>query len=384
MNLKPLKISDQYYHTYVSFSKYEINKFYTEATERLEFNSDIKLLSNSEKEILIDEIKSRIEEEIEQAIMELDIVIISEILYIYRGQIAYDNPLFVIAKMCTVPEDLELVFPDTILNLQNMKCIDNVLKVILNSLLISEKFIDLVEVEQCSSTENVIVVEAIVDGQTTEFTIDWQDEDSFVDFDLLFGYNIGDEIPSDFINLNNISYAKIKNIYLKQPKELTDEIVKKLNIFNVKTKDEFIKKIVSVIENRQNRNFAVTKILDYVIKNSNIVIEEIVIEHFMHLIAKEFSCSVEEIKDEWNELEDDHLGNLVNQIKKQYIVHYAYRNNVNYITDEYYKTIKEEYNLHRALMLVDNNIQDYEMFLREQLDFMILYNFFTDEGLILK
>lgn len=384
MNFKPLRVNDQYYHIYISFNKHEINKFFHNSLASYEFTTSFKKLPVDEQELITNDVKTQITQEIESMIMNLDIIIISEILYLFRGKIQYDTPLFVIAKICTIPEEVDLISPDTIINLKNNKCADNALKVIIDSLLISNNFYDLVEVSECNSASNVVVIEAVIDGAVQDLTIDGEDEASLVDFDLLFGYNIDSQISTDFINLDNVTYAKIKKIYLKQPQELTDEIVKNINLFNIKNKDEFIRKITSVIETRQNRNFAVNKILDYVIKNSNIKIEDEVIDHFMHLMANEFECSVEEIRDEWNNLDEDHFGNLTYQITKQYIVHHAYRNNANYMTDEYYKMIKEEYNLHRALMLVDNNIQEYEMFLREQLDFIILFNFFSDEGLILK
>ena len=97
-----------------------------------------------------------------------------------------------------------------------------------------------------------------------------EDGNTLVDFSQLFGYNKGEELPLEIFDIPNLSKATLVEVLQKVPHPLTDELVENLHISDVKTVKELEQEISSTIHPNRQRMVLVDKIIDYIVKHSNI------------------------------------------------------------------------------------------------------------------
>lgn len=93
----------------------------------------------------------------------------------------------------------------------------------------------------------------------------------------------------------------------------------------------------------------VDKIIDYIVRHSDIEISEMIISHFISLMAKETATTFEEVKADWDfyskDIKDKLIYTLKTQMVRLYLIRFIQRGNLSYI-DDYLINVQEQYDNH--------------------------------------
>ena len=387
MILEITQVNEQYIYAYVGVSEEEINEYFANSIYKITSIEEYEQLSDSERIACSEYIKTIIQEDVQNAVMDRGYLVISDPLVTYRGSITYDNPLFVILKYCIVSEHMELVFPKTKMMFNRGELPREVLDEVIRTLLLKSGYFTVEEVEKYTSTEQIASVDFIINGRPIGLTFNPEDGNTLVDFRGLLGYNKGDELPLDIFDLPGASEAKLVTIYQKVPMQLTNDLVKQMHIPDVNTIEEFEKEINDTIHPNRQRMVLVDKIIDYIVRHSDIEISEMIISHFISLMAKETATTFEEVKADWDfyskDIKDKLIYTLKTQMVRLYLIRFIQRGNLSYI-DDYLINVQEQYDNHLLnLARLGKKVDEQGLFLREQLDYALLFNYFVEQEIII-
>ena len=189
MILEITQVNEQYIYAYVGVSEEEINEYFANSIYKITSIEEYEQLSDSERIACSEYIKTIIQEDVQNAVMDRGYLVISDPLVTYRGSITYDNPLFVILKYCIVPEHMELVFPKTKMMFNRGELPREVLDEVIRTLLLKSGYFTVEEVEKYTSTEQIASVDFIINGRPIGLTFNPEDGNTLVDFRGLLGYN---------------------------------------------------------------------------------------------------------------------------------------------------------------------------------------------------
>lgn len=387
MVLKVSQINDQYIYVHVGFSEAEINDLLKNTTFKITDFASYRALYAAEKNLAAIEVKKTIREQVQHALIDEGYIVFSEPLATYRGEVKYNNPLFVIMKFCVVPNQMDLVFPGTKMIFNRGPLPREVLDEVIKNLLIKRGCYYFQEVDKVTSFDQIVYVDLIYDERKVELAFSPEDGNTLVDFSQLFGYNKGEELPLEIFDIPNLSKATLVEVLQKVPHPLTDELVENLHISDVKTVKELEQEISNTIHPNRQRMVLVDKIIDYIVKHSNIDIQNDLIEHFIQVVAYEHAWTYDEAKTDWDSYGDEVKNELIYTLKSQmvklYLIRQAQMGHLNFI-DDYLIKVQEQYDNHLHMIIEeDGEIDEHGLFLREQLDYAILFNFFVEQEIII-
>src|SRR5690554_441637 len=122
METKLIKINEQYYQLYSTFSRNEMKEMFDNVLQMTNEKNKFDDLSALRKDGIVSLVKERIENvEILNEVTSSEIPFMSEMIHLYRGKVRPDTPLFVISKMCAIVDELDIELPDSPIDMRKYK-----------------------------------------------------------------------------------------------------------------------------------------------------------------------------------------------------------------------------------------------------------------------
>lgn len=383
METKLIKVNEQYYQLYSTFSKSEMKDMFDNVLDMTNEKNKFDDLSQTRKAGIVSLVKERIESvEILNEVTNSDIPFMSEMIHLYRGQVRPDLPLFVISKMCAIVDELDIELPDSPIDMRKyrvpLKLVNGAIeRILIHFNQYKEEFSSSVN----ESTKKIIL--RVVKADKIEDRIIYHKQEDKLDFSKLYGYKVNEFLPEDVTTKLGYIEAQIQDIIVYKVNEITDEIAKRMSFLGTYTKKDFLHKTRTLIVQSEKRTQAVKLLLDMAVDSSNIVLANEVIEHMMQLMANHLQIPIKEIKRQMDLDKENAYLTLKNQIFKKYIIHYATTEYQDMPYQQFYGIIKDEQALHSILGLIPRNLNRYELFYRETMDNLILLQFFINENAII-
>ncbi|MFA7435855.1 MAG: hypothetical protein WC006_05785 [Bacilli bacterium] len=356
MIVKENPISSQYHQVYFTFSIATINNIFDEVIKKHGFSRKDQEKKNKQITKLVME---KIEDEIiENELDKIDQVPVCSRKYRYLTEISRDNPLLIICQFCVLSPDIQLRFPPLVpLELLSVPFIDEVVRDFTENILIQNEEFAEVEIDKATKDSIVTYNLSYVQGdfklsEINDLTIDLSKEE---EESILF---INCQ-KNDIINLDesdNVKViAKVTKIHKMVVKELTDELVKKLNFLNTKTVSEFTQKIVDIFTFSTNSVALINYLTEFVIKSNEIEFDEYVQNHFLD------SDLAPKKKSEKNA----YMKEVKKELVKEYILMLI---NLSYADEEprFLNNILEEYEFDKILFNSPNRIDSYQEYINKR------------------
>lgn len=356
MIVKENPISSQYHQVYFTFSIATINNIFDEVIKKHGFSRKDQEKKNKQITKLVME---KIEDEIiENELDKIDQVPVCSRKYRYLTEISRDNPLLIICQFCVLSPDIQLRFPPLVpLELLSVPFIDEVVRDFTENILIQNEEFAEVEIDKATKDSIVTYNLSYVQGdfklsEINDLTIDLSKEE---EESILF---INCQ-KNDIINLDesdNVKViAKVTKIHKMVVKELTDELVKKLNFLNTKTVSEFTQKIVDIFTFSTNSVALINYLTEFVIKSNEIEFDEYVQNHFLD------SDLAPKKKSEKNA----YMKEVKKELVKEYILMLI---NLSYSDEEprFLNNILEEYEFDKILFNSPNRIDSYQEYINKR------------------
>ena len=356
MIVKENPISSQYHQVYFTFSIATINNIFDEVIKKHGFSRKDQEKKNKQITKLVME---KIEDEIiENELDKIDQVPVCSRKYRYLTEISRDNPLLIICQFCVLSPDIQLRFPPLVpLELLSVPFIDEVVRDFTENILIQNEEFAEVEIDKATKDSIVTYNLSYVQGdfklsEINYLTIDLSKEE---EESILF---INCQ-KNDIINLDesdNVKViAKVTKIHKMVVKELTDELVKKLNFLNTKTVSEFTQKIVDIFTFSTNSVALINYLTEFVIKSNEIEFDEYVQNHFLD------SDLAPKKKSEKNA----YMKEVKKELVKEYILMLI---NLSYADEEprFLNNILEEYEFDKILFNSPNRIDSYQEYINKR------------------
>lgn len=349
-------VSNQYHQVYFTFSISTMNRLFDEVISTMGFTPKEVL---KKQKLITKLVMDKIEEEIiEDELDKIDKVPVSSKKYRYLTEISRDNPLLVICQFCILSMDIQLRFPPLIpLELLNIPFLDEVVKDFTESILIQHEEFEEVEVDKAVEGSFVTYDLSYVQddfklSEVSGLTIELNDKE---EESILF---INSK-KNDIINLDesdNVKVvAKVTKIHELVVKQLTDELVQKINFLNTKTVEEFNKKIIDIFTFSTNSVALINFLTEFVIKSDDIVFDDYVINHFL---------DGEDVPKKKADREA-YIKEVKRELVKEYIITII---NLNYIEEEprFLNQILEEYEFDKILFNNPSRVDSYQEYVNRR------------------
>ena len=349
-------VSNQYHQVYFTFSISTMNRLFDEVISTMGFTPKEVL---KKQKLITKLVMDKIEEEIiEDELDKIDKVPVSSKKYRYLTEISRDNPLLVICQFCILSMDIQLRFPPLIpLELLNIPFLDEVVKDFTESILIQNEEFEEVEVDKAVEGSFVTYDLSYVQddfklSEVSGLTIELNDKE---EESILF---INSK-KNDIINLDesdNVKVvAKVTKIHELVVKQLTDELVQKINFLNTKTVEEFNKKIIDIFTFSTNSVALINFLTEFVIKSDDIVFDDYVINHFL---------DGEDVPKKKADREA-YIKEVKRELVKEYIITII---NLNYIEEEprFLNQILEEYEFDKILFNNPSRVDSYQEYVNRR------------------
>lgn len=383
METKFVKVNEQYYQLYTTFSKSEMKGMFDNVLEMTNEKRRFEDLSEKRQEGIVSLVKERIENiEVLNEITNSDIPFMSEMLHLYRGKVRPSTPLLVISKMCAIVDELDIELPDSPIDMRKYKVPLKLVNGAIERILIhfnqyTEEFASVVN----ESTKKM-VLRGIKEDDIEDRVI-YHKQENRLDFSKLYGYKLAEELPKEITKELGFEKAQIQDIIVYKTNEITDAMAKRMAFLGTFTKKDFLSKTRNLIVQSEKRTQAVKLLLDMAVDTSNITLASEVVEHMMQLMANHLQMPIKEIKRQMDLDKENAYLTLRNQIFKKYIIHYATTEYQDMPYQQFYDIIRDEQALHSILGLIPRNLDRYELFYRETMDNLILLQFFINENAII-
>lgn len=357
MIVKENPVSNQYHQVYFTFSIKTMNRLFDEIVESHGFEKKDEV---KQHKLITKLIMEKIEDEIiEEELQKLDKIPLSSKKYRYLTKVSRDNPLIVICQFCILPQNLQLRFPPFIpADIFVAPFIDEVVAEFTEKILIMHNEYDLVEIEKATYDSVVTYDLAYVQGDFTlsevkDLTVDLNEDDE--ESNLFINCKKDDIIILDESDSVNV-IAKVTKIHKMQVRELSDEIVKRLNFLNTHTVSEFNKKIADIFTFSTKSIAILNYLVDFVMATGDIEFDEYVMAHFLDADfapkkKKELESYTKEIK---RELVQEYLLTIVN---------------LKYLDEEprFFQNIIEEYEFDKILFNNPTRIDSYQEYISRRI-----------------
>lgn len=383
METKFVKVNEQYYQLYTTFSKSEMKGMFDNVLEMTNEKRRFEDLSEKRQEGIVSLVKERIENiEVLNEITNSDIPFMSEMLHLYRGKVRPSTPLLVISKMCAIVDELDIELPDSPIDMRKYKVPLKLVNGAIERILIhfnqyTEEFASVVN----ESTKKMVL--RVIKEDDIEDRVIYHKQENRLDFSKLYGYELAEELPKEITKELGFEKAQIQDIIVYKTNEITDAMAKRMAFLGTFTKKDFLSKTRNLIVQSEKRTQAVKLLLDMAVDTSNITLASEVVEHMMQLMANHLQMPIKEIKRQMDLDKENAYLTLRNQIFKKYIIHYATTEYQDMPYQQFYDIIRDEQALHSILGLIPRNLDRYELFYRETMDNLILLQFFINENAII-
>lgn len=357
MLVKENPVSSQYHQVYFTFSIKTMNRLFDDVVASQGFTrSDERRKQKLITKLVMEKIEEQI---IEEELQKIDKIPISSKKYRYLTKISRENPLLVICQFCVLSSEIQLRFPPFIpIELFQIPYIDEVVEDFTENILIMNNEFDEVEIDK--ATKDAIVtydISYVQDDFTLSEIKDQRIDLSNDDEESILFINCK---KNDIINLDesdNVKViAKVTGIHRLQVKELTDEIVKKLNFLNTQTVEEFNKKIVDIFTFSTQSIALINYLVEFVINSGDIEFDDYVMAHFLDSeLAPKKKAELE-----------SYIREVQKELVKEYIITII---NLNYLDEEprFLNNIIEEYEFDKILFNNPTRIDSYQEYINRRI-----------------